>query len=203
MMAVVGDFEVRRATVDDVSALAEMTARAFYDDPLVSWFLPDDDDRLHRATKWFAATFKGALKHHEVHTTSQLVGAAVWAAPGEWNVPLRKALPVLPATIRWLGSGFSRFVKATNALAASHPSEPHWYLEGLGTDPPWQRQGVGTALITPILERCDREGLPSYLETQKEANVAYYRRHRFDVVKEIDLPGGGPHMWLMWRPAAG
>jgi GNAT superfamily N-acetyltransferase len=199
----VGDFEVRRATGDDIGVLAEVTARAFYDDPLVSWFLPDDEQRLRRSTKWFESTFKGALKHHEVLTTSQLAGAAVWAAPGRWNVPLRQGLPMLAPTIRWLGRGFSRFAKATGALASNHPAEPHWYLEGLGTDPSWQRQGVGAALMAPILDRCDREGMPAYLETQKEANVAYYRHHRFDVVKEIDLPAGGPHMWLMWRSPPG
>jgi GNAT superfamily N-acetyltransferase len=199
----VADFEVRRATSADVAELAAVTARAFYDDPLVSWFLPDDKHRLRRSTKWFEVTFKAALQHHEVYTTTGLAGAAVWAPPGTWNVPLRKALPSVPGTIRWLGKGLGRFLRATNALGSNHPTEPHWYLEGLGTDPPWQRQGVGSALMTPVLQRCDREGVPAYLETQKDVNVAYYRHHGFDVVKEIDIPGDGPHLWLMWRRPAG
>ena len=93
-----GDQSVRRAGTADIEELAAVTARAFYDDPLVSWFLPEDATRLRRSTKWFEVTFKGALKHHEVFTTEDLAGAAVWAPPLGWNVPLRKSLPLLPAS---------------------------------------------------------------------------------------------------------
>ena len=64
-----------------------------------------------------------------------------------------------------------------------HPHEPHWYLAVLGTDPSFQRTGAGTALLEPVLARVDAEGLPAYLETQKEANLAWYGRFGFDVVE--------------------
>ena len=35
-----------------------------------------------------------------------------------------------------------------------------------------------------------------------EKDVPYYARHGFEVTGELDLPGGGPHMWLMWRAPA-
>ncbi len=53
--------------------------------------------------------------------------------------------------------------------------------------------------MKPVLDRCDAEALPAYLETQKPQNVPYYRHHGFEVQKEIDLPKSGPHIWLMWR----
>ncbi len=68
----------------------------------------------------------------------------------------------------------------------------------LGTDPIHQGKGVGSALLAPILERCDREGIGAYLESSKESNIAFYRRHRFEVTGEIALPGG-PSVWPMWR----
>jgi hypothetical protein len=43
------------------------------------------------------------------------------------------------------------------------------------------------------------DGLPCYLETEKQINVPFYNRHGFDVVVEIDLPKGGPHIWTMKR----
>jgi GNAT superfamily N-acetyltransferase len=79
-------------------------------------------------------------------------------------------------------------------------AEPHWYLWVLGVDPPRQGQGVGSALLQPVLARADGEGLPCYLETQKERNVPFYQKHGFEVVVEDDLPDGGLHSWTMKRP---
>jgi ribosomal protein S18 acetylase RimI-like enzyme len=75
---------------------------------------------------------------------------------------------------------------------------PHWYLVLLGCDSAWQRQGHGSALLAPVLQRADEEGVPAYLETQKEDNLPWYRRHGFEVMQEITAPGC-PRMWAMRR----
>jgi len=53
-------------------------------------------------------------------------------------------------------------------------------------------------VLGPVLERCDKEKLPAYLETQKEANIAYYARHRFEVVRKLDMPPCPP-VWTLLR----
>ena len=83
------------------------------------------------------------------------------------------------------------------------PPEPHWYLNMLATHPDWQRQGLGGALMGTVFETADAMGLPCYLETVTDVNVAYYRHHGFEVRSEWDLRAGddvGPPMWGMLRP---
>ena len=46
-----------------------------------------------------------------------------------------------------------------------HPPEPHYYLEFLGTRRGQQSRGGGTAVLQPMLDRCDAEGVPAYLES--------------------------------------
>jgi hypothetical protein len=40
---------VRPATRGDVRMLADVLAKAFYDDPVFRWMLPDDETRLARS----------------------------------------------------------------------------------------------------------------------------------------------------------
>ena len=58
--------------------------------------------------------------------------------------------------------------------------------------------GVGTALLGPVLGRCDAEGTAAYLETQKAENVPWYHRSGFRVVQELQVTGCPP-MWTMIR----
>jgi hypothetical protein len=53
-----------------------------------------------------------------------------------------------------------------------------------------------------VLERCDRDGVPAYLESSKERNVVLYERHGFRVVEQLRLPKDGPPIWRMWREPA-
>ena len=50
-----------------------------------------------------------------------------------------------------------------------------------------------------MLAAADRAGLPAYLETASETNVAIYRRLGFEVEREVDMPDCGPRCWLMGR----
>ena len=69
----------------------------------------------------------------------------------------------------------------------------------VGVEPDRQRAGIGSALLAPIVERCDRDFVPAYLESSREDNLAFYHRLGFEVTGRIDLPGGGPPIWPMWR----
>jgi len=195
---------VRRTTVEDEPGMAGALGRAFADDPLFDWLVPDQTKRHRMLPAWYALGFRKLFKRREVYTTDDHAGASVWAAPGEWKTKPIEMLSMVPGSIRVVGLGpMRRLITFFNAVEKQHPDELHWYLEVLGTDPPHQRKGVGAALMKPVLDRCDSEGLPAYLETQKELNVPYYRHHGFEVRKEMDLPRSGPHLWLMWREPHG
>jgi len=188
---------VRLATNDDAGALAEVLVRAFHDDPVTIWAHPDERKRPRRNHVFFSGRLRSLVPHELTWTTDAREGAAIWAPPDAWMVPpgelLRGfgALTVRRAPIVLWGLG---------AIERAHPRKPHLYLAVLGVDPSRQGQGVGSRLIAPGLEWCDREGVPAYLETAKERNVVFYERHGFHVTEERRLPRG-PKVWLMWREA--
>jgi ribosomal protein S18 acetylase RimI-like enzyme len=80
-----------------------------------------------------------------------------------------------------------------------HPDDrSHWYLFILGTEPAAQGRGLGSALLSQMLARVDADGMPAYLESSNERNLALYGRHGFEITGEVAIPGG-PRIWPMWR----
>ena len=190
----------RLATESDVAGMAKSLSLAFHDDPVMQWVFGDRPPRPMRfAEPFFASEGRRHLGHGHVYTLDGTPGAAYWDPPGRWKTHLRDMLHMAPLMLRGTGfrainaaRGFGRVEKAH----AAHPA--HYYLAVLGTRPDRQGEGLGSALMAPVLDRCDEEGVGAYLESSKESNIPYYRRHGFEVVGEIDFPSG-PRLWGMWR----
>ena len=193
---------VRPATPGDLEPLSATLARAFDDDPVMTWFFPDDAARRRRLPRFMAALTRiSALPHGEVYTTESCQGGALWNPPGTWRTTLAGQLRLAPAMAAQLRRRLPTAVRAFSLIERHHPTEPHWYLLMLGTEPQLQGRGIGSALMAPVLDRCDRDGMPAYLESSKESNIPFYKRHGFEVTGQVDLPGG-PSMWPMWRQPA-
>jgi ribosomal protein S18 acetylase RimI-like enzyme len=197
----VAQVEVRKATAADVPEIAEALARAFADDPVMTFVIPERN-RHARMRRLFELDLKAiALRHHESYTTvGPVMGAALWAPPGKWRTPITHLITSAPAFLRVLGGNVRQAMRLMGAVEKKHPHAPHYYLSTLGTEPDFQGKGVGSALMRPVLDRCDEEGVPAYLESSKEVNVPFYRRHGFEVTEQLTVPEG-PTLWLMWREA--
>lgn len=191
--------EVRKATAADIPALAQALTRSFHDDPVMTYLVPEHN-QLTRLRRFFEIDLKHlALPHEESYTTvGHVMGAALWAPPDKWKPPLVAQLRSAPGFLRAMGSRMRAALNLMTLVEKKHPRSPHYYLSTLGTDPDYQRKGVGSAVMQPVLDRCDEQGVPAYLESSKEVNVPFYRRHGFEVTEELRVPDG-PTLWLMWR----
>jgi GNAT superfamily N-acetyltransferase len=195
--------EVRPARKADVRELSRVLGRAFYDDPVTTWMLPDDTVRSARLPRLFATL----TRHHhlygggvEVACDGPGIGAAaLWDPPNRWKQSGWEQLAMMPALIRTFGLRLSGARDAMELMQRHHPEEPHWYLAIIGSDTTVRGRGFGQALMRSRLDRCDAEQCPAYLESSKPDNVPYYERFGFTVTGEIPLPGGGPTLWPMWR----
>lgn len=169
----------------------------------MSWLLPDARQRAARLPGFWVHALGGLHgKHGSFFTTSTFAGAAVWDPPGRWKVGISQMIRFAPAFVRIFRTHCLRGLALLNAVERYHPREPHYYLFALGTDPVHQGRGVGAALLTPVLTRCDAERMPAYLESSNERNVPFYQRSGFRVMRQVLVPDG-PKITLMRRPAQG
>ena len=192
---------LERVTPADRATLARVLARAFDDDPVVRWVY-GERRREHGATRFFDWSLRRLTPQDVSWTTKGRDGAALWALPDRWHETTGELVRLLAATATAVGLRAPVVLRGLDQVEKAHPRERHLYLAVLGVEPSRQGEGLGSQLIRPGLELCDREGIPAYLETAKERNIGFYSRHGFRVTDELRLPKGPP-VWLMWRDAAG
>jgi GNAT superfamily N-acetyltransferase len=190
--------DVRLATSEDIAPIARSLAKAFFDDPVLSFMTGGKDLPLEKGERFFGHMAKIQLAHHHVYVTAGCEAAAIWTPPDKWKLPTTEVLKATPMLVKVFGVGV-RPLQVLTLVEKNHPKEPHYYLEFLGTDPAHQRKGLGAAVLEPVLAKCDEEGLGAYLESSKDTNVPYYRRFGFETRQVITHKNNGPQMWLMWR----
>ena len=194
--------DVQPITPADIPTAARTLARAFAEDPVMSWLTGNRPARFARVAQgFFAEEARRMSALGGGWITADGNGAALWSPPGTWNIGLLDTLRLLPSSARLYGTRLPRAGRALASMEEKHPREPHWYLSILGTDPSSQGKGLGSALLAPVLARCDRDGLPAYLESSNERNVPFYERNGFEVTGTHDFPDG-PRLHEMWRTPA-
>jgi len=191
--------QVHLVRVGDVPAVAASLVRAFQDDPMLTYMFPEPRTRERAMLRFFKLQLRQTyLKRGLAYTTEDCRSTALWMPPRSGPPPMRDVIAQLP--MLWvLGRRAGAALRLVQVVESRHPKTPHYYLGGLGTDPHWQGRGLGSAVMAPVLETCDREGVAAYLESSKEANVGFYRHHGFEVTGEVDVPDSSLRLWLMWR----
>jgi len=192
---------VRKATLADARRLAQALASAFQDDPVIAWIFPDERRRCGVLPAFMEFRLRNlAFPHDEVWMTAGGAAAAVWLPPpGRWQLSRPQRLRLLPPLVRFLGLRTASVLGGLDRMEARHPHDPsHWYLFILGTEQAAQGRGLGSALLDQGLASIDADGMPVYLESSNERNLALYGRHGFEVTSEVAIPGG-PRIWPMWR----
>ncbi len=190
--------DVGHARADGIDAMAQSLARAFTDDPLTTWLFPSAEGRARKLPAFFRSLLRASFPFGEVYSTRDHRGVAIWNPPGTFPLGRLADAWVGLTTARLVGPRILSCSRGLLYFVGHHPKERHWYLQMLGTDPDFQGAGRGSAVMTPVLERCDREGERVYLESSKERNIPFYERHGFEVAGEMRVPGG-PVVWPMWR----
>ena len=177
----------------DLDAAAVIQSRAFFDDPLFEFLFPDATVRRAQLPWIMRVGIAAGLQVGHVHTTrSAMLGHAVWLPPGGTHLSNDRLAEAgfVDAEQHMDEKAIARFGTFMEQSSAIH--------DRLLPDP-YQGRGIGSALMQPTLARADEARLSCYLETVKERNVVYYRKHGFEVAEEQAVAGDGPPVWMMIR----
>lgn len=188
----------RPARSADREAAVRALARAFWSDPFLIYFYPDEAVRARRIGRFFDLIWRVNLPLGHIQVSAGGEAVALWRPPGRWRIPTAAIAANLPAVLMAYASAAGRVIRCLRTMEEHHPERPHWYLMTVGTDPAHQGQGLAGRLIRSRLSRCDAAGEAAYLEAATEAHIPFYGGMGFRVTGEVKVPGG-PTFYPMWR----
>jgi ribosomal protein S18 acetylase RimI-like enzyme len=184
---------------------AYLLARAFQDDPLMVYMLPNAQRRKRLLPVLFGVVVRYCLRYGVIYTTSGLEGVICCLPPGQITTIGRLALISLSDPPLQLGLiALRRFLRASAASDRAHKQAApgtHWYIWALGVDPACQGQGFGGQLVRTVLWQAKARGKPCYLDTENPRNVPFYGQFGFRQVSESPIIGSDVRVYAMlWEP---
>jgi GNAT superfamily N-acetyltransferase len=195
---------VRVATPGDVPAITETISLAFHDDPTWSWAFPDDQRRQAQFAIWWRFLIEGAMRfeHPAVFVTEGIEAAAIWLPPreGEFSAEDEQRVPGVVSEL--VGDRADDFMELLEGFDAVQPADPpHYYLSLLGVHDEHRGKGIGMGLLKENLERFDREGVPTYLESSNAINNPRYEGLGYRKIGEFNTPDDSATITAYWRDA--
>lgn len=183
----------------DLEVVAETLGRAFHLDPVARWVTPDPRRRRSVLPALFGLLAGTTRAQGEVHVRPDRQGAALWELSAAAPPDAAAEAAFAEALHEAIGRDALRAGDVMDRLATWRPATPAWHLTCVGVLPQLHGSGAGTALLRPMLDRCDATVQPAFLEASSADSRRLYERLGFDVIGEVTLPDGGPPVWPMWR----
>lgn len=195
---------VSRLIESQLSGAVQTLISAFFNDPLVEYLFPEHGKRREQLVIFFTANLQYTLAAGEIYTSNSLDGIAAWlfrghkaqsglTGAGDPRSKLGEQLDI---------ATFARLTEFTRWLISLHGNlihERHNYLLFLGVEAKKQGKGIGSALIKHGLKTADLDKLPCLLDTMNERDLAFYRKHDFEIMCEEKISGSGPCTWTLLR----
>jgi GNAT superfamily N-acetyltransferase len=199
------DAKIVRLGESQIPVAAQMLARAFHDDPLMRYTIPDPAERARLLPAMYATMLRFGMLAGEVYATADAPeGVAIWMPPdAKWTRENMEASGMHRTATLIGDEAYQRYRDVVSREWQARLREipgTGWYLFILGVEPRMQRRGLGGALMRPVLERADTEQLVCYLETENERNVPFYLKQGFELVVNGEEAGqSGVRFWTFRR----
>jgi GNAT superfamily N-acetyltransferase len=95
-----------------------------------------------------------------------------------------------------------RSLRAEKDLSRRLPNGPFRFLWTIGVAETARGTGQVRELLEPHLQKADRAGIPVYLETVVERNIAIYRHYGFEVDNMYTVDTGLPVAFMRHSPVS-
>lgn len=190
---------IRTAAIAEQKYITSTLVLAFNASPANRWLYPDAYQYLTYFPQLIQAFASQSFEYRAVYCSYNYSGAAVWLPP-EIQPNTQALIHLIQRSI--FEADQPKVLAVLEQLNHCRPQFPHWYLSFIGVEPIYQGKGYGSALMQPVLEECDRNSVPAYLEASNPTHLTFFKRHGFKIMDIIQV-GASASIFLMFRQPRG
>lgn len=182
----------------EIESCAQVIMRAFKNDPLFTHALSSDEEKASFARFLLKKSLSLGEKSIVMKDQTTILGVASYerdsgsVLKGLINMVRFDFIREIITLKRMLSPDsfafFNRYMRFTTSV---RPKAPHYYLVFIGIAPEAQGRGRGRTIIEEIHARVDADTMSVGigLDTENEANVAYYESFGYKLVDQRNIDG--------------
>ncbi|OBT49905.1 hypothetical protein VE04_09239 [Pseudogymnoascus sp. 24MN13] len=196
------NFKVVPCELSDMTVCADIFDEAFADDPAIIYLYPRSDPKVlkEKSIQNFEKSFTApGVKYFKVvlEDTGEIVAFSKWVYPHppdpnaeDPETAIRMQQHVPGSNEELVVEFFTKFLRGRRKWVVP---ETHYFMSILAVRPEYQRKGLGSMLLTPVLEQADKENAKAFVQGSVQG-VGMYLKHGWEEVDEILMdysPYGG------------
>lgn len=177
-----------KAVYTDKDRVVDILSSSFIDNKSVNYAVKQDKKRLKRIKHLMDYSFDVCWHWGEIYLSENKSAAALIINPLNKKSNLKSILLDIKLVFRSVGlSNIKKVLSRESMIKKSHPKNPYFHLWFLGVDANEQGKGIGSKLLTQIIEESSRRNYPIYIETSTLKNIPFYEKLNFQTYLTVDL----------------
>jgi GNAT superfamily N-acetyltransferase len=177
-----------KATNSDKQLVLNILTASFKTNLSVNYIIKKDNKQTKRIRALMDYSFEICQKFGDVLISRDRYACALILYPDRKKTTLQTILLDLELIFKCVGfQNIKKTLKRESLIKKARPKAAVTYLWFIGVAPEKQGYGIGSRLLTEIIENSRRKNRPVYLETSTLMNLPWYQKFGFRVYHEENI----------------
>lgn len=177
-----------RANYADKDTTANILTLSFNDNKSVNYIIMQDEKRERRLQNLMQYAFDVCFMFGNVFITEDRKGCALVIFPDKKKTNLKSVWLDLKLILSSTGlRNIKKALKRESEIKKLQPKEPVYYLWFIGVLPDEQNKGIGSTLLSGLIEDAHSQNRTVCLETSTPKNIPWYKKFGFEIYNELDI----------------
>lgn len=179
---------MKKASHRDKNLVVDILTKSFDSNQSVNYIVKQDKKRVQRVSSLMDYSFEVCYLFGDVFLSDDKKACALVTYPDTKKTTLKSVLLDVKLIFSSVGlKNIKKTLSRESKINKIQPKEPKYYLWFIGVDPESQNEGIGSVLLSEIIEDSEHKKRPIYLETSTLKNLPWYKKFGFQVYNELDL----------------
>jgi len=178
---------MHQAKYSDKDLIVSILSKSFDDNKSVNYIVKQDRKRAERLKKLMEYSFDVCYHAGDIFLSEDKKGCVLIVLPDTKKTTPKSILWDIKLALSVIGlSNIKKAMRREAKINSLHPKKPIYYLWFIGVDPSEQNKGIGTKLLTEVINEGPK-GRPIFLETSTLKNIPWYEKFGFNVYNKLDF----------------